>query len=165
MSGMIGLIEPLRYALLLSLLCCCWWGCWLTARFGSACWGQVSRMRFIYLHLHINPPNWRLGICRNCHFIAIQGVVWVYCWLDVLYMKNANFYCQVGTECVCVCVCAGDRKREYLPPNWYDVWHFIYCSWPVRLIMLPKAIRANRTYAAHAHVHVQACTHTWTHSL
>jgi len=66
-----------------------------------------------------------------------------------------------------VCVCVRDRKREYLPPNWYDGWHFIYCSWPTRLIMPPKAIRDNRTYTTHVqiqHMHGHACTHTYTHS-
>lgn len=41
--------------------------------------------------------------------------------------------------------CAGgiaDSGKEYLPPNWYDVWHFICRSWPPGLIMLPKAIGA-----------------------
>lgn len=37
--------------------------------------GHVSGMRFIYLHFHINLPNSRVELCRNCHFIAIQSVV------------------------------------------------------------------------------------------
>lgn len=162
MQAMTGLIESLRHALLLSLLCCCWWGCWLTFRCGPERWGQVSGMRFIYLHLHINLLNWRLGLCRNCNFIAIQSAVWVYFWLCVFCMKNVNFCCQVAP--VWVCVCVWDRKRKHLPPNWYDVWHFIYCSWPERLIMLPKAIKTNHTQT-HTFTVYNSCKDMHTHML
>lgn len=41
---------------------------------GTGCWGQVSGMRLIWLHLHINLHEF----CRNCHFLAIQCVAWVH---------------------------------------------------------------------------------------
>lgn len=154
--GMTGLIELL--ALLLSLRRCRWWSCWLTARWAAACWGQVFRMSFIYLHLHINLPNWRPGLCRNCHFIAIQSVAWACRPVYVVYMRNVNFGCRVETKCVYVW--ETQRENIFLLT---DVWHFIYRSWPVRLIMQPKSNQGEPHIHSPCRGTVHAHTHTHTY--
>lgn len=157
---LIWLIEPLSYAFLILLLCYLWWA-GLTEGCGPACWGEVSGMRFIYLHLHINLCWQETGIMLE---FVISLLFRVSCEYNIGYLhgliyENVNFYCED-----LMCVCVADRKRGNLPLNWYDVWHLIYCSWPVRLITLPKAIKAGHigTEYTHARARMSACTHTCT---
>lgn len=106
---------------------------------------------FIYISIYWVWGWDRVGIVISLLFRSSE-----YCELCVLYTENVN-------SCTCdeaLCILVWDTKREYLPPNWYDVWHFICYPWPVRLIMLPKAIRVER---ARAHTHT-GTTHTLTHT-
>lgn len=102
---------------------------------------------FICLHLHIILLGLENGIMWELSFHCYSE-----CQVRVLLVTYTSstwsmFISAVEEDSVCVRV--AHRKRECLPPNWYDVWHFIYCSWPVRLIMLPKAIGAENTNTTH----------------
>lgn len=97
-----------------------------------------------------------------CVYVQIPDMVSMQRWNEITGYFNMSVS-QKFSWCLRVCMCVCTWLKQPLV-NWYEVWHFIYCSRTPRLIMFPKAIRPHHTQTlTHAHIHPD--THKKTHIL